>query len=28
MNGMWVVAADDCPSGCDLNTGMCVTGSE
>jgi hypothetical protein len=28
MNGMWMVAADDCPSGCDLNTGMCVTGSE
>jgi hypothetical protein len=28
VNGMWVVATDDCPSGCDLNTGRCVLGSE
>jgi len=27
-DGKWVVAKDDCPAGCDLNTGLCVTGSE
>ncbi len=28
VDNMWVVANDDCPSSCDLNTGMCITGSE
>jgi hypothetical protein len=28
MNGMWMVATNDCPSMCDVNTGMCVAGSE
>jgi hypothetical protein len=28
MDGMWVVANDDCSAGCDLNTGLCVVGSE
>jgi hypothetical protein len=28
VNGMWVVANNDCPTMCDLNTGMCVGGSE
>jgi len=28
VNGMWVVANDDCPTMCDLNTGTCVVGSE
>jgi len=26
--GMWVVANDDCAGGCDLDTGVCITGSE
>jgi hypothetical protein len=27
-DGKWVVAMDDCSAGCDLNTGLCVVGSE